>query len=127
MKIEILYLMDCPWCVKTKRLLREVLKELNLKAEVKEILIDSKEKAKKYGFIGSPTVRINGEDVQKKVKKARCLPCEELTKLTKKTTPFVKEECWRSGCRTYNYKGKPYPFPPKGMMEGAIRKCYEKN
>ena len=76
MKIEILYLMNCPWCVKTKRLLKEVLKELNLKAKVKEILIDSKEKAKKYGFVGSPTIRINGEDIQEKVTKARYLPCK---------------------------------------------------
>lgn len=114
--------MNCPWCVKTKRLLREVLKELNLKAEVKEILINSKEKARKYSFVGSPTIRINGEDIQERVKKTRCLPCEELTKSTKKTTKFVREECCVSGCRTYNYQGKKYPFPPKRMIKEAIRK-----
>lgn len=113
--------MDCPWCIKTKRLLREVLRELNLKAEVKEILIDTKEKAKKYGFVGSPTIRINEKDIQDKIEKARCLPCEELTELTKKTEPFVKEECCISGCRTYNYNGKQFPYPPKGMIKEAIK------
>jgi len=121
MKIEILYIMNCPWCLKTKKLLREALKELNLKAEVKEILIDSKEKAKKYSFVGSLTIRINGEDIQEKIKKARCLPCEELAKLTKKTTKFVKEECCLSGCRTYNYKGKQYPYPPKRMIKKVLK------
>lgn len=113
--------MNCPWCLKTKKLLREALKELNLKAEVKEILIDSKEKAKKYSFVGSLTIRINGEDIQEKIKKARCLPCEELAKLTKKTTKFVKEECCLSGCRTYNYKGKQYPYPPKRMIKKVLK------
>lgn len=113
--------MNCPWCLKTKRLLREALKELNLRVKIREILIDTKEKAKKYGFVGSPAIRIDGKDIQEEVKKARCLPCEELTRLTKKTTPFVKEECCISGCRTYNYKGKQYPFPPKGMIKEAIK------
>lgn len=122
MKIELLYLIDCPWCVKTKRLLREALKELEFKAEVKEILIDTKAKAKKYGFVGSPTIRINGKDIQKVVKKARCLPCEKLAKLTKKTTPFVKKECCMSGCRVYNYKGKQYPYPPKRLIKEALNR-----
>ncbi len=122
MKIELLYLMDCPWCVKTKRLLRESLKELKLKAKVKEILIDSKTKAKKYKFVGSPTIRINGKDIQKVVEKARCLPCEKLVKLTKKTTLFVKDECCVSGCRTYNYKGKRYPYSPKRLIKEALNR-----
>ena len=112
--------MDCPWCVKTKRLLREALKELKLKAKVKEILIDTKAKAKKYSFVGSPTIRINGKDIQKVVEKSRCLSCEELARLTKKTTSFVKEECFMSGCRVYNYKTKQYPYPPKGLIKEAL-------
>lgn len=114
--------MDCPWCIKTKRLLREVLKELNLKTEIKEILIDTKTKAKKYGFVGSPTVRINGKDIQEDVKKSRCLPCEKLAKLTKKTTSFVKKECRVSGCRTYNHKGKQHPYPPKELIKEALNR-----
>ena len=122
MKIDILYLMDCPRCVKTKRLLREALKELKLKAKVKEILIDTKAKAKKYGFVGSPTIRINGEDIQKIVEKARCLPCEKLAELTKKKTPFVKKECYKSGCRVYSYKAKQYSYPPKGLIKEALNR-----
>lgn len=113
--------MDCPWCVRTKELLREAIKELNLKVKVKEILIDSRKKAEKNNFVGSPTIRIDGKDIQEMVEKARCLPCEELAKLAKKTTSFVKEECCISGCRTYSYKGKQYPFPPKEMIKEAIK------
>lgn len=121
MDIEILYILDCPWCLKTKKLIKESLKELGVKANVKEILIDSSEKAKKYHFVGSPTVRINGKDIQEDIAKARCLPCEEHARKSKQTTEFVKQEC-NCGCRIYFYKGKQYPYPPKEMIKHAIKK-----
>lgn len=120
MKIQLLYILDCPWCVKTKKLIRESLKELGVKTDIEEILIDSDEKAKKYNFVGSPTVKINGKDMQKDISKEQCLPCEELAESTKKATEFVKQEC-RCGCRIYFYKGKQYPYPPKEMIKEAIK------
>ncbi len=121
MKIELLYILDCPWCVKTKGLIRESLKELDIKADIKEILIDSDEKARKYNFVGSPTIRINGRDIQEEISKGRCLPCEELAGHTKGATEFVKQEC-SCGCRIYFYKGRQYPHPPKEMIKEAIKK-----
>jgi len=121
MKIELLYILDCPWCLKTKELIRESLKELAVKADIKEILIDSDEKTKKHNFVGSPTVRINGKDIQEEVSKGQCLPCEELVESTKETTEFVKQEC-RCGCRIYFYEGRQYPYPPKEMIKEAIKK-----
>lgn len=121
MKIELLYILDCPWCVKTKELIRESLKELKIKANVEEILIDTNEKARKYHFVGSPTIRIDGRDVQEEVSKGRCLPCEEIAEHTQGATEFVKQECV-CGCRIYFYKGKQYPYPPKEMIKEAIKK-----
>ena len=121
MKIQILYILDCPWCVKTKELIKNSLKELGAKADVEEILIDSNEKAKKYKFEGSPTIRINGKDIQETISKGKCLPCEEMAEQNRGTTEFVKQEC-KCGCRTYSYKGEQYPYPPKGMIEEAIKK-----
>lgn len=121
MKIQLLYILDCPWCLKTKKLLRESLKELKTEAEVEEILVDSERKAKKYKFIGSPTIRINGKDIQEGADKNRCLPCEDLAKQTEKATEFVKQEC-RCGCRIFFYRGKQYPYPPKKMIKEAIKK-----
>ena len=122
MKIELLYILDCPWCVKTKELIRKSLKELKVNADIEEILIDSEEKAKRYNFVGSPTVRINGKDIQEEVNKERCLPCEELSEHIKKATEFVKKECIY-GCRIYFYKGKQYPYPPKEMIKEAIKRA----
>lgn len=121
MKIQLLYILDCSWCLKTKKLIREVLDELKVEAEVEEILIDNKEKAKKYNFFGSPTVRINGQDIEEEILKERCLSCEELSQLTNKATKFVREECCL-GCRVYSYKGRQYPYPPKGLLKEVIKK-----
>jgi len=113
--------MDCPWCVKTKKLIKESLDELGVNAKVKEILIDTEKKAKKYEFEGSPTIRIDGKDIQKEVSKNQCLPCEELSERTKEATEFVKQEC-RCGCRIYLYKGKQYPYPPKQLIKEALKR-----
>ena len=121
MDIQILYTMDCPWCVKTKKLVRESLDELGVKANLEEILIDTDGKARKHKFLGSPTVRVNGKDVQKEVSKGRFLPCEELAKRTKGTTEFDKQKC-SCVCRIYFYRGKQYPYPPKGLIKEAVKK-----
>lgn len=122
MKIQILYLMDCPWCIKTKEEVKKALKELKIKAKVEEILIDSKEKARKYAFVGSPTIRINGNDIEEQVKKERCIPCEQMSK---RSNRYVKNEC-ACGCRVYFYKEKVYPYPPKNMIKEAILKFNQK-
>ncbi len=121
MKIELLYIMDCSWCVKTKKLITESLQDLGVDADVEEILIDSEEKAKKYGFVGSPTIRINGEDIQEKLKKEECASCEELAEQGE-TTEFAEQEC-ECGCRVYFYEGEEYSYPPKAMIEDAIKRC----
>lgn len=120
MKIQLLYILDCPWCVKTKKIIREGLEELGMNADVEEILIDTDEKAKEYGFVSSPTVRINGKDIQREVNKGQCLPCEELAEHTKEATEFVKQEC-KCGCRIYFYRGKKYNYPPKEMIKEVIK------
>lgn len=76
---------------------------MNIKAEIVEILIDSEEKARKYNFAGSPTVRIENEDIQ-----------EDHEKMYDGRIIY--------GCRIYFYKGKYYPYPPKEMIKEAIKR-----
>lgn len=49
--------------------LNEVAKELGLTIKVKEILVDNELDAKKFGMIGSPSVQINGKDIEPSVRK----------------------------------------------------------
>ena len=63
MKVEVLYVADCPSHPAAVRLLRDVLVSEGVAAEICEVLIVDNHMAKAASFRGSPTIRINGRDV----------------------------------------------------------------
>lgn len=63
MKIELLYFEGCPTHKQAEKLLRETLDEEGIDNEIEIILVENEEKAEQFKFIGSPTIRINGKDV----------------------------------------------------------------
>jgi Domain of unknown function (DUF2703) len=67
MKIELLYFAGCPNHEATLRLVREILLQEGLEAEVSEIRIDDTDEIHKTAFPGSPTVRINGRDIEEDI------------------------------------------------------------
>ncbi len=76
--------------------LEKALKENGVPVQFEVILITSEEEAKKYKFFGSPTIQINGEDVDTKAR--------------------MVTKYGMSSCRPYFWKGKSYDYPPKGMI-----------
>ena len=62
--IEILYFPGCPNHEPTVSLAREVLGDLGLEAEIREVAVENSEDAEAQRFVGSPTVRVNGKDIQ---------------------------------------------------------------
>ena len=64
MRIEILYFDGCPNYRPAADRLRSVLRMEGLEAEVSEIEVKDEASAKKLEFIGSPTIRVNGLDVE---------------------------------------------------------------
>ena len=63
MKIEILYVTGCPTHPAAVALVRRVLADQGVFAEIHEILVKNEVMAKELGFRGSPAVRVNGRDV----------------------------------------------------------------
>jgi hypothetical protein len=63
MRIEVLYFEDCPNHLPAMALLRTVLHQAGLLAEVSEIQVRDAAAAKTLKFFGSPTIRINGLDI----------------------------------------------------------------
>lgn len=57
MKVEILYSADCPHFLPARDRLKAVLAEEGFDAELLEIKVED-------GFIGSPTIRVNGLDIE---------------------------------------------------------------
>jgi hypothetical protein len=70
MKIEVLYVPNCPNHAVALERLREILPSEIFQKHVNEVLVSDAEMAQSLKFPGSPTIRINGHDVE---------PAEEAT------------------------------------------------
>jgi hypothetical protein len=64
MKIEILYFPGCPNHGPTVQRVREVIARDGIDAEICEIDVTGERTAEQLGFLGSPTVRVNGLDIE---------------------------------------------------------------
>jgi len=67
MQIEILYFDGCPNHLPTVARVQHVLTDLGMQAEVQQIPVTSVEDAVQRRFLGSPTVRVNGVDIDPSV------------------------------------------------------------
>ncbi|PKM96431.1 MAG: ferredoxin [Firmicutes bacterium HGW-Firmicutes-1] len=116
--IDFLYLdlSTCERCQGTDTSLDEALKEVEnvLKLTGVEVItnkvnVNTADLAKQYKFLSSPTIRVNGRDIQMEVKENNCTSCGDL--------------CGNDvDCRTWSYDGDEYDVPPKAMIIESILK-----
>ena len=64
MNIELLWFDDCPNHETAERMLRDVLDEAGISSAIKRIEVPDAATGKAVTFPGSPTIRINGRDVE---------------------------------------------------------------
>ena len=64
MKVEVLYFEGCPNHAPTVERVREALQSENEVPDVREIEVRTEGEAESMGFLGSPSVRINGQDIE---------------------------------------------------------------
>jgi len=85
----------------------QVLRATGVDVNVKKIHVQSEEQALELGFVSSPTIRVNGKDIQLDVKESLCESCGDV--------------CGEDvDCRVWTYQGKEYSAPPKAMIIDAI-------
>ncbi|MGH9444301.1 MAG: DF family (seleno)protein [Terriglobia bacterium] len=63
MKVEVLYVAECPSHPEAVKLVRSVLAVEGVMAEIHEVLVRDERMANELEFLGSPSIRINGRDV----------------------------------------------------------------
>jgi hypothetical protein len=68
-KLELLFSPGCGAIEGTVAMVNETLRELDLSANVTEIMVDTEEKARDLKFLGSPSIRVNGRDVEENADK----------------------------------------------------------
>ena len=87
----------------------EVLEEGEAEVVLNKINVDTEELAQKYKFVSSPTIRVNGQDIQMEIKENLCESCCDL--------------CGDAvDCRVWTYQGKEYTVPPRGLIIEAVMK-----
>jgi hypothetical protein len=64
MRVEVLFFDGCPNHEPTLELARRVVADLGLEAEIREVPVESPEDAEAHHFLGSPSVRVNGRDIE---------------------------------------------------------------
>ena len=63
-KVEVLFFDGCPNHEPTVQLARDLVAGLGTAAEVREIAVEEHEEAETLRFLGSPSVRVNGRDIE---------------------------------------------------------------
>jgi len=64
MKIEVLYFEGCPNHLPAVAMVREILRSLGRRDEIHEVVVHSQADAVAMAFVGSPSIRINGADIE---------------------------------------------------------------
>ncbi len=96
MKLQVLYFEGCPNHPPAVELMREVAAELGIDAAVEVVEVKDQAEAERLRFLGSPTLRVDGVDVEPEAR-------------TRTDFAF--------SCRMYGGKG----LPPREMVVAAIR------
>jgi hypothetical protein len=100
--VEFLYFRGCPNHEAARKLLVEVLRENKIKITLHNMRIESHDEAVARRFLGSPTIRINGMDVE---------PGAE------RRTDFGMQ------CRVYFVNGRFSGMPGKAMIQAALQRA----
>lgn len=103
LQIEFLFWDDCPSHPKAWERLQEALLRTGREAEIRRVELKTEEEAERTGFPGSPTIRINGHDIDPDGARGQPLG------LT---------------CRIYrDAKGRGIPVPSEALIREAILKA----
>ena len=98
-KIEIFYFDACPTWRQTAADVERLLAEAHIEADVKLVEVTSDEAARSLRFLGSPTVRVDGVDVDASARDA---------------TTFGMQ------CRVYDAGGRLVASPPMAWIRTAL-------
>jgi len=99
MKVEVLYFEGCPNHVPAVEMVHRVLAREEIEAQIVSLDVPDVETATRLRFLGSPSIRVNGVDIE---------PARQ------DDSPFF-------GCRTYNVQGKTVGVPPGEWLAEALR------
>jgi hypothetical protein len=102
-KVEVLYVAECPSHPAAVKLVRDELGAQGVAADIHEVLVADEKMANELRFSGSPTIRINGRDVAGEA---------------------TKSEGFALSCRLYS-GSQEIGLPPAEMVRRAVIEASE--
>lgn len=100
MKVDLLYFDECPTYKSALENLKEALVEAGVSDEVSMVFVGSEDEALQNDFLGSPTIRVNGVDIEPSAR--------------------TSKEFGRK-CRVYMEGGELSGVPSKELILNAIK------
>jgi copper chaperone CopZ len=102
MKVQLFYFDGCPNHSLALERLRKILRQEGLPDHVEEINVISPEQAQALAFLGSPTIKINGVDVEPAARPS---------------------QAYAIACRTYRNAGQQEGLPDEEMIRAALKEA----
>lgn len=100
LRVDVLYFEGCPSGTAAYDLARTVVRSVGVVADVNLIEVTSDEMAREIGFLGSPSIRIDGQDIE----------------------PARRNDVAHSlSCRIYRTTSGAQGLPPEEMLAAALR------
>ena len=75
MRVSFLYYEECPSHDLALERLREVMAEEGISREVEVFKVETKDQARELRFVGSPTIRVDGQDIDPPIDSRYVLTC----------------------------------------------------
>jgi len=116
--VEFLYLdlETCTRCQGTDAVVDEALSDVTrvldsagFDVELEKVRVETEEQAAALRFSSSPTIRVNGKDIQVEIRESACIPCSDISG-------------GETDCRIWVHEGAEYTTPPKAMVVEAVLK-----
>jgi hypothetical protein len=105
-RVSFLYYEDCPSYDLALERLREVMDEEGIPNEVEVIKVESEEQARKLRFVGSPTIHVNGQDIDPSSDSRYALTCRAYRLPDDRISPLPSKDMIR---RAFGPSAKSQP------------------
>jgi hypothetical protein len=100
MRVSFLYYEECPSHERALEHLREVMDEEAIPGEVEVFEVETEEKARELRFVGSPTIRVEGQDIDPPGDARYALACRAYRLEDDRISPLPSKEMIRRALRS---------------------------
>src|SRR5215218_427932 len=105
-QVSFIYYEDCPSYDLALERLREVMDEEDIPGEVEVVEVETEEQARELRFVGSPTIRVNGQDIDPPSNSRYALTCRAYRLADDRISPLPSKDMIR---RAFRFPAKSPP------------------